>query len=144
MRGPSFLHTLQETVARVQAAHPEREGDLARAHALILQGMVTTSPADPTTGRVLSSDGQTWYSVNSHCSCQAGQHGRGCKHAHAWKLYQYVERRLATQAAQEPQEAPQTTADTSPVPDTPPRLPAASPAIPAQYLVLVHGQPFVR
>jgi hypothetical protein len=75
---------------RMQASHPEREGELARAHALILHGMVVPSPTDPATGQVLSSDAQTTYTVNGTCSCQAGQHGKGCKHLQAWKLYQYV------------------------------------------------------
>jgi len=77
-------------VARMQALHPEREGELARAQALILHGQVVPSPTDPATGQVLSSDAQTTYHVNGTCDCQAGQHGKGCKHQQAWKLYQYV------------------------------------------------------
>jgi len=80
MAAPTFLETLQREVARMQAAHPEREGELARACALILHGMVVPSPDDPATGQVLASDATTVYSVNGTCSCQAGQHGKGCKH----------------------------------------------------------------
>ena len=99
MSTPSFLDTLRAEVARMQAVHPEREGELARAHALILHGMVLPSPEDPTTGQVLSSDLQTTYSVNGVCSCQAGQHGRDCKHQHAWKLYQYIARKVEERTA---------------------------------------------
>jgi hypothetical protein len=101
MATQSFLDVLRQTVARLQAAYPARSGDIARAHALITLGMVTPATSDPATGRVLSSDGQTWYEVNGSCTCHAGQHGQQCKHVHAWKLYQFVERRLATQASQD-------------------------------------------
>ena len=74
----------------MQTLHPERLGELARAHALILHGQVLPSADDPQTGQVLSSDAQTVYSVNGVCSCPAGQHGKGCKHLQAWKLYQYI------------------------------------------------------
>jgi hypothetical protein len=103
MAAPTFLQVLTAEVARMQAAHPEREGELARAHALILHGMVLPSADDPATGSVLSSDNARRYSVNGSCTCQAGQHGKGCKHLQAWKLYQYIARKVE---AQEPQEAP--------------------------------------
>jgi hypothetical protein len=123
-----FLDTLRSEVARMQAAHPEREGELARAHALILHGMVVPSPEDPTTGQVLSSDGHKVYHVNGTCSCDAGQHGRGCKHVHGWRLYQYVERKLAAQASQtaeEPSSPPQTPIDTPAAVDASTALPEA-------------------
>ena len=104
MSTPSFLDMLRAEVARMQATHPEREGELARAHALILHGMVVPSPEDPTTGQVLSSDGHKVYHVNGVCDCDAGQHGRSCKHVHGWRLYQYVQRKLDAQAAHEAQE----------------------------------------
>jgi hypothetical protein len=86
----TFLETLKREVAKMQIAHPDREGELARAHALILHGQVLPSADDPTTGQVLSSDGARRYTVNGTCDCQAGAHGKGCKHVQAWKLYQYV------------------------------------------------------
>jgi hypothetical protein len=95
MSAPSFLQVLKAEVGRMQSLHPEREGELARAHALILHGMVVPSPDDPQTGQVLSSDGQKVYHVNGTCDCDAGQHGRQCKHIAGWRLYQYIERRLA-------------------------------------------------
>src|SRR5262245_22483028 len=116
MGAKTFLDQLRLTVGILQAAHPEREAELARAHALIRHGMVVPSPDDPSTGQVLSSDGQKVYHVNGVCDCDAGQHGRGCKHIHGWRLYQYVQRKQAAQAAQttqEPVSPAQTTGDTS-------------------------------
>ena len=92
-----FLAMLRTEVAKFQAVHPEREGEIARAHALILHGMVVPSPTDPATGQVLSSDGQTTYHVNGSCDCRAGQHGQECKHVAAWKLYQYIARKVDAQ-----------------------------------------------
>ena len=39
----TFLDVLRSEVARMQSLHPEREGELARAHALILHGQVLPS-----------------------------------------------------------------------------------------------------
>ena len=114
MAASSFLQTLTREVARMQAAHPEREGELARAHALILHGMVLPSADDPSTGQVLSSDAQTTYSVNGVCSCQAGQHGKGCKHLQAWKLYQYITCKLHVSTPEG-----LTSSDTVPLPESP-------------------------
>jgi hypothetical protein len=94
MAAPTFLDILRSEVARMQALHPEREGELARAHALIMHGMVLPSDDDPTTGQVLSSDGEKRYTGNGTCDCQAGQHGRACKHLQSWRLYQYVARKV--------------------------------------------------
>lgn len=99
MAALTFIQVLKAEVARMQVAHPEREGELARAHALILHGMVLPSDDDPTTGTVLSSDGEKRYTVNGSCDCQAGQYGKGCKHMQAWKLYQYIANKLARQVA---------------------------------------------
>jgi hypothetical protein len=111
-----FLQTLAAEVARMQAAHPEREGELARAHALILHGMVVPSPADPATGTVLSSDAQTTYAVNGTCSCQAGQHGKACKHMQAWKLYQYIAGKVEAQETPAAQSTPVLTEPSPAVP----------------------------
>jgi len=97
MAAPTFLDILRSEVARMQALHPDREGELARAHALILHGLVVPSPDDPAIGQVLSSDAQTVYRVNGTCDCSAGQHGKGCKHLQAWKLYQYVAGKVEAQ-----------------------------------------------
>jgi hypothetical protein len=101
MSTPTFLQTLTTEVARMQSAHPERQGELTRAYALILHGLVVPSPTDPATGQVLSSDAQTTYTVNGTCSCQAGQHGKGCKHLQAWKLYQYIVGKVETTPVQD-------------------------------------------
>ena len=54
MRASTFLQVLKTEVARMQVLHPERLGELARAHALILHGQVLPSADDPQTGMVLS------------------------------------------------------------------------------------------
>jgi hypothetical protein len=97
MAAPTFLQILTSEVARMQTLHPEREGELARAHALILHGQVLPSADDPATGRVLSSDGEKRYTVNGQCDCQAGQHGKPCKHLQSWRLYQYITKRMEAQ-----------------------------------------------
>jgi hypothetical protein len=94
MAAPTFLDILRSEVARMQSLHPERKGELARAHALILHGMVLPSDDDPATGSVLSSDGKTRYTCNGTCDCQAGQHGKPCKHLQSWRLYQYIARKV--------------------------------------------------
>ena len=91
-----FLQMLKTEVGRMQITHPEREGEIARAHALILHGMVLPSADDPTTGQVLSSDMQRTYSVNGTCDRLASM--AGCKHVHAWRLYRYIERKLEGQS----------------------------------------------
>ena len=98
MAAPTFLDTLRVEVARMQAMHPEREGELARAHALIAMGMVEPSPTDASTAKVLSSDGTTRYEVNGACTCPSGLHGKDCKHMHAWKLYQFIQRKVEAEA----------------------------------------------
>ena len=123
MSTPTFLDILRSEVARMQAAHPERLGELARAQALILHGQVLPSADDPDTGQVLSSDGQTTYSVNGTCDCQAGQHGKACKHLQSWRLYQYIARQVEAQP-------------------TPPATPPH--AIDPRYVVQIQGKPFVK
>ena len=109
----SFVAMLKQEVGRMQIMHPEREGELARAHALITLGMVLPSADDPATGQVLSSDMQRTYSVNGTCSCQAGDHGKPCKHLHAWRLYRYIEKKLEGQAT------PVEPAPSAPLPEAP-------------------------
>jgi hypothetical protein len=101
MAALTFLETLKREVGRMQALYPDREGELARAHALILHGLVLPSADDPAIGQVLSSDAQTVYHVNGTCDCQAGQHGKGCKHVQAWKLYQYIAGKVEAEPAPE-------------------------------------------
>jgi hypothetical protein len=96
MTPSTFLQTLKAEVARMQSLAPEREGEFARAHALILNGQVLPTE-DPETGMVLSSDGEKRYEVNGTCNCQAGQHGQGCKHLQAWKLYKFIRRKVEAQ-----------------------------------------------
>jgi hypothetical protein len=98
MTAPTFLQILASEVARMQTLHPERLGELARAHALILHGQVLPSADDPSTGQVLSSDGEKRYTVNGVCDCQAGQHGKMCKHRQSWLLYQHILKKMEAQA----------------------------------------------
>jgi hypothetical protein len=77
MAASTFLDILRSEVARMQALYPDREGELARAHVLILHGLVVPSPDDPATGQVLSSDAQTVYHVNGTCSCPGGAARQG-------------------------------------------------------------------
>ena len=79
----------------MQAAHPEREGEIARAHALIMQGFVADQGDG--TAKVLASDGQRHYTVNGTCDCQGAHNGKACKHRAAWLLYQHVQKKLAGQ-----------------------------------------------
>lgn len=95
MTTSTFLEMLKIEVARMQAAHPDREGEISRACALISQGFVTDLGNGE--ANVLSSDLQHAYRVNGSCNCPGGQHGKDCKHQHAWKLYQYVARKVAAQ-----------------------------------------------
>jgi hypothetical protein len=97
MAAPTFLQVLAAEVARMQTLHPDREGELARASALILHGMVVPSPEDPATGQVLSSDAQTVYHVNGTCDCRAGACGTMCKHRQAWQLYQFIAGKVEAQ-----------------------------------------------
>jgi hypothetical protein len=97
----TFLEVLKAETMKFQASHPELEAEIARASALIRLGMVTPSPDDPTVGQVLSSDGQKVYHVNSHCDCEAGQHGRACKHVSGWRLYQHIQGKVEAQATPE-------------------------------------------
>lgn len=94
----TFAEMLRSEVARMQAAHPERLGQVARAHALIAQAMVEPSPDDPDTAYVLASDLETRYTVNGSCDCQAGAHGKPCKHVDAWRLYQHIAKKVAAQS----------------------------------------------
>jgi hypothetical protein len=101
MAALTFLDTLRIEVARMQAAKPEKLGEIARANALILNGQVVPCAEDPQTALVLSSDGKTQYHVNSHCDCEAGQHGRACKHMSGWKLYQHIAKKVEAQGQPE-------------------------------------------
>lgn len=99
MRTPTFADLLRTEVAALQAATPEHEGAIARAHALITQGSV--HPMGAGEALVRSSDDPTrWYEVNGTCSCPAGTHGQICKHRSAWLLYQRVQKKWQKAEAQ--------------------------------------------
>lgn len=99
MRTPTFADLLRTEVAALQAATPEHEGAIARAHALITQGSV--HPMGAGEALVCSSDDPTrWYEINGTCSCPAGTHGQICKHRSAWLLYQRVQKKWQKAEAQ--------------------------------------------
>jgi hypothetical protein len=84
----TFTDLLRSEVARMQSLHPERAGEIGRAHAAIVEGHVVALDAD--NGQVLSRNGHTWYATNGTCVCPAAVHGKGCRHLQAWKLYQHI------------------------------------------------------
>ena len=71
MSTPPFSTCYRSEVAHVQHVHPERLGEFAHAHALILHGQVLPSADDPQTGHVLGSDRALH--CNGLCNCQAGR-----------------------------------------------------------------------
>ena len=125
---PTFTDILRTAVATLQAAHPERLGEIARAHAAIIEGHVVR--VDDANGKVLSRNGHTWYNVNGVCNCEAASFGKPCRHLSAWKLFRHVERQY--DALQVPAPAPQ-------------EPPAETPAgIDPRFITYLHGKPFVR
>jgi hypothetical protein len=141
MTPSTFLQTLKAEVARMQTLHPERAGDLARAHALILHGQVLPSADDPATGHVLSSDGEQRYTVNGSCDCQAGEHGKACKHMHAWKLYRYIQGKVEAQAP--PDQLRQFVAvETPPLPEAPVSITLKASFDGQEVLVTLRGHDF--
>jgi hypothetical protein len=125
MSGLTFFQMLKFEIGRLQAAHPEREAELARACALIANGMVLPSHNDPEIGVVLSSDMEKVYRVNGVCDCTAGAHGRDCKHLHAWKLHKYVTKKMVAQEPQEDHQKPQADSQVSRNSEGPSALPEA-------------------
>jgi hypothetical protein len=123
----TFAEVLKAECAYLQAAYPDRLGEIARAHALIANGHVI--PLGDGNAQVLSErDEGMVYEVNGTCSCpDAVYRHQHCKHASAWKLYQYVQKKLEAQVA-------------------PPVEPAHEPVsgIDPRYLTIIQGRPYVR
>ena len=138
MAALTFLQMLQSEVARMQTAHPERLGELARAHALIRHGQVLPSAEDPQTGQVLSSDGQKTYTVNGVCDCQAGQHGKPCKHLQSWRLYQYIARKVEAL----PAPGALTSGESTPLPEAPVSITLKASVHGFETLVTLRGADF--
>lgn len=133
MRHRTFAEHLKTEVAALQATYPNREGEIARACALIANGQVI--PMGAGEAMVLSSsDPDTLYTVNSHCTCSAGSHGKSCKHVSAWKLYQHVQKQFAAQVSKMP--------DVEPKPE--PKPETVDPKIPAQFVQMIQNKPFVK
>jgi hypothetical protein len=131
MNDTPFATVLRVTIAKLQAQHPEREGEIARANALITNGHVL--PMGDGTARVLSSsDPALWYEVNGSCNCPDAVHRKvQCKHISAWKLYQFIEKQVAAQTAPPALASPEASS-------------TASSAIPSAYLTKIQGRDFIR
>lgn len=126
MSNVTFTDVLRIEVAALQAAYPERLGDIARAHAAIIEGHVIDTHDG--NGKVLSRNGNTWYTTNGVCTCQAAAFGQPCRHLSAWKLYKHVAKKFDAQ--QEP---------VMPTPE-----PLTTQSIPKEYIVTIQGKPFVK
>jgi hypothetical protein len=95
----TFTHALQVETAMLQAAHPILAEQLARAHALIADGLVWPEDDGKSFMVQSSTDPATWYSCNGHCQCKASEYRpEPCKHRMSARLYQRVCERLAEES----------------------------------------------
>ena len=127
-----FLEALREEVAILQAKHPILADVLSRANALLVEGRLWVED-DGQHAMVQSSDGTTWYHVNSTCVCPASQYRDApCKHRLALRLYPRVSARLL--------ETEERWAPTDLAP-----LDTAAPAqIDSKHIVRIQDKPYVR
>jgi hypothetical protein len=102
MSAPTFIQTLRQEVALLQAQYPDRADEVSRACALIAMGYVVDQGDG--NGQVLSSDGKRYYTVNGQCECSAAHHGRHCKHLSAWRLFKHVQKKVEAQTAPAPED----------------------------------------
>lgn len=96
----TFLKALERVSALAHAKLPaELHGALERATALVRHGHVWMDE-DGRHAQVLSSDGQTWYVCNGHCTCMGTAHApQGlCKHRLSVGLYRRASELLASRA----------------------------------------------
>lgn len=123
-RVPALLHDL---AARAALALPFAEARIDKAVDLVLRGMVSRGEH----GWVVQSQTSptTQYSVNGSCPCddRAAPHNGMCKH----RIGVAFRRRL-----DEALQAPEPSGDLQVVP--------AVPKVPAQYIAIIQGKPFVR
>ena len=128
-----FPEAVHQVSALAQAKLPESlHGRIQRATALVLNGAVWMEE-DGSTTQVHSAKGQTWYSVNGHCSCPDARKAQDgyCKH----RLSKAIYRRAGELMLEAPAQVSTALAE-APV--------ETSPSIPAQYITYLHGKPFVR
>jgi hypothetical protein len=120
----------------------ELHGRLERGTALVLHNMI--EPQAEGTYRVMNATGTKFYTVNGSCDCD--DHARApeglCKHRLGVMMLKRVEG-LLTQGETEPSPAG-TTPEASDEPDATTSLPEASTKVPAHYLVLIQGKPFIK
>jgi hypothetical protein len=163
-------HSFQEAVltvaARAKAALPDAADRIDTAAALVLAGAVELREGGRTARVVSQTDGNTAYHVNGQCQCAdfATAPGHFCAHRLAYGiakratgLAQERLEPLPAPAGQDPGAPPGTTnlaagtaagegrRDLEPQPTPSEATPLADVlAIPAQYLQLIEGKPFVK
>ena len=122
---PSWVDTVRMVTARAKTMMPEQTERLEKAMELVLYGQVTPA-ADGHTATVTSMHDTDTYTVNGECTCPDAQYRQVvCKHRLAWRLYQRSVEALA-------------------VLDEPTPVLTHQGTIQAQFIQLIHGQPFVR
>jgi hypothetical protein len=136
----TFPQMLRAEVAKFQALYPARLGELARAHALIMQGFVEDQGDG--TATVLASDGQRHYTVNGACDCEGARHGKPCKHRAAWALYQHVQKKLAAQMAPQEHRDPCSREPPAPLPEAPVSITLKASLHGHEVLVTLRGHDF--
>ena len=127
-----FADAVNQVSALAQAKLPESlYGRVQRATALVLNGSVWVEE-DGSTTQVHSSKGQTWYTVNGHCTCPDAPRAKDgyCKHRLSKAIY-----RRATEVMLEP--PPQVSTAIADAPATPQ-------GVPPQHVVMIQGRPFVK
>jgi hypothetical protein len=108
---------------------PELHGVIERGTALVLNDMVRRDEQGAYT--VLSSNKETWYSVNGYCSCDASKYATDpedkCKHRWAVRIYKRAQELCEPAVTQE--EMPMDS------PDAQPLIPASLAALPDAHVI---------
>src|SRR2546427_8549996 len=126
-----FADAVKQVSAPAQAKLPESlHGRVQRATAMVLNGAVWMEDDGHTC--LVQSSKSGWYAVNGHCTCADASKAQDgyCKHRLAKAIY-----RRAGEVMHEP--LPQVSAAIADAPATPQ-------GIPAQYVIMIQGRPFVR
>ena len=126
-----FADAVRTVSALAQAKLPESlHGRVQRATAMVLNGAVWMEDDGHTC--LVQSSKSGWYAVNGHCTCADASKAQDgyCKHRLAKAIY-----RRAGEVMHEP--LPQVSAAIADAPATPQ-------GIPAQYVIMIQGRPFVR
>ena len=115
-----FLTLLHEEVTLLQSRRPDLADAISRGNAVLLAGLVF--PHDDGMSATVASrtEAEKSYEVNGECPCPAAHWNEKipCAHVAAWRLYQYVSKKLLaehTLATAEPAAAPVPTMTEAPV-----------------------------